>query len=260
MKPSRFPLTVATLTLIFFYVPILMLVIQSFNEARYGGMWQGFSLRWYEDLFQNEAIWRATRNTTIVAIATTIISTVLGTIAAWVLHTYQTRLQSFHNLLVYAPLVVPDILMGISLLMLFVNLGVGLGLTTIIIAHITFCTSYVALVVLGRLQDFDFTLLDAAQDLGARWPTILWRVLLPLLGPGIAAGGLLAFTLSIDDFVITFFVAGPGSSTLPVHVYSMMKHGTPTLINALSVVFMAVTFSIVILSQKLTGQTTPAHS
>src|SRR5690606_1932365 len=154
-------------------------------------------------------------NTLIIALTATVVSMVFGTLAAWVLHRYRTMLQRLHYVLVYAPLVVPDILMGISLLMLFVNLHTQLGLGTVILAHTTFCISYVALVVLGRLQDFDETLLDAARDLGAGPLTVAWRILLPLLGPGIAAGGLLAFTLSVDDFVITFFTAGPGSTTLP---------------------------------------------
>jgi spermidine/putrescine transport system permease protein len=239
----------------FLYAPILVLVLFSFNDSRYPGEWRGFTLRYYELLFSNSSeardIWRATRNTLIIALAATGISMVFGTLGAWTLHRYRSTLQRVHHVLVYSPLVLPDILMGISLLMLFVNLQVQLGLTTVVLAHVTFCISYVALVVLGRLQDFDQTLIDAARDLGAGPLTVAWRILLPLLGPGIAAGGLLAFTLSVDDFVITFFTAGPGSTTLPVQVYSMMRHGTPTLINALSVIFMLATFSIVIFSQRV---------
>jgi spermidine/putrescine transport system permease protein len=151
-------------------------------------------------------------------------------------------------------LVVPEILMGISLLLFFAALGLQLGLFTIFLAHVTFCISYVTMVVLGRLQDFDYAIIEAAQDLGAGWWTTLWRVLVPLLMPGIMAGGLLAFTLSIDDFVITFFVAGPGSTTLPIRIYSMVKHGSPPLINALSAILLLVTFLAVWLSQKLTEE------
>lgn len=251
MRPSRVPLIVSLLMGVFLYVPIVMLVVQSFNAARFGGQWEGFSLIWYERLMDNRPVWLATRQSLIVAVASTLVSTALGTLAAWALHRYRSRLQEAHYVLVYSPLVVPDILMGMSLLLLFVNLNIQLGLATVIVAHITFCTSYVAFVLLGRLQDFDFTLIEAARDLGARESTILLRIILPLLGPGILAGALLAFTLSIDDFVITFFVSGPGSSTLPVHVYSMMKHGTPSLINALSVILMTVTFSLVLISQPL---------
>lgn len=251
MRPSRVPLIVSVLMGLFLYVPIGMLVVQSFNAARFGGQWEGFSLIWYERLMDNRPVWLATRQSLLVAVMSTLVSTVLGTLGAWALHRYRSRLQEVHYLLVYSPLVVPDILMGMSLLLLFVNLQISLGVATVIVAHITFCTSYVAFVLLGRLQDFDFTLIEAARDLGARESTLLVRILIPLLGPGILAGALLAFTLSIDDFVITFFVSGPGSSTLPVHVYSMMKHGTPSLINALSVILMTVTFSLVLISQPL---------
>lgn len=251
MRPSKVPAIVSWMLIVFMYLPIVMLVLQSFNAARFGGDWQGFSLRWYAQLMEHRPIWIATRNSLLVAMVSTLVATVLGTLAAWALNRYNGRLQRVHFLMVYSPLVVPDILMGISLLLLFVNLGVQLGLGTVMVAHITFCMSYVAFVVLGRLQDFDFTLIDAARDLGATPGIIFTKILLPLLGPGIAAGALLAFTLSIDDFVITFFVAGPGSSTLPVHVYSMMKHGTPSLINALSVILMAVTFTLVLISQPL---------
>jgi len=250
MKRSRMPLVVSVLVLIFFYLPILFLIIQSFNVAKYGGEWRGFSLKWYAMLFESSAVWRAVENTAIVALTSTVVSTILGTIGAWTLHRYQSRLQGMHYMLVYAPLVFPDILMGISLLLLFVNVGMPLGLPTVILAHITFCSSYVAFVVLGRLQDFDDSIIEASQDLGAGWWTITTRVVLPMLGPGIVAGALLAFTLSIDDFVITFFVSGPGSATLPVYVFSMMKMGSPTMINALCTLFMLVTFAIVILGQR----------
>ncbi len=252
MKRSPVPLLVSILVLVFFYVPIVVLAVQSFNEARFGGSWQGFTLKWYGELMREWAVWQAVRNTLTVALSATAISTVLGAVAAWALHRYaKSRLQRFHYLSIYTPLVVPDILMGISLLLFYVNLNIRLGLGTIIIAHITFCISYVAFVVLGRLQDFDFALVEAAQDLGASTGRIILRVLLPVLGPGLAAGALLAFTLSVDDFVITFFVSGPGSSTLPVHIYSMIRHGSTTVINALSVLFMSVTFAIVIVAQLL---------
>jgi len=145
----------------------------------------------------------------------------------------------------------PEILMGMSLLLLFATIGLELGIFSIFLAHVTFSLSFVAMVVLGRLQGFDESLLEAARDLGASWWTTTWRVLLPMLAPGIAAGALLAFTLSIDDFVITFFVAGPGATTLPIRIYSMIKHGSPPLISALSTLLLVVTFVAVWLSQRL---------
>lgn len=146
--------------------------------------------------------------------------------------------------------------MGISLLLLFVALKIRLGLFTIFLAHVTFCVSYVAMVVLARLQDFDFSVIEAAQDLGAGWWITTVRVLLPLLAPGIAAGALLAFTLSVDDFVISFFVAGPGSTTLTIRIYSMIKHGAPPLINALSTILLVITFVTVTVSQRLIREET----
>lgn len=254
MRRSRLPLVITALVLLFFYLPIAVLVVQSFNASRFEGPWEGFTFQWYTKLLGQREILHALRNTLIIALTATLMSTVLGTTAAFALHRFNSRLQQFHYTLIYTPLVVPEILMGMSLLLFFVALKVQLGLFTIFLAHVTFCISYVAMVVLARLQDFDFAILEAAQDLGASWWQATRKVLLPLLAPGIAAGGLLAFTLSIDDFVITFFVAGPGSTTLPIRIYSMIKHGSPPLINALSTLLLVVTFTAVWLSQRLTRE------
>lgn len=245
-------LLTTVLVLIFMYLPILVLVGQSFNASKYGGSWKGFSLKWYTALFNDSSIIAAATNTLIIATIATIVSTVIGTGAAWALHKYKNKIQSTHYLLIYSPLIMPDVLMGISLLLLFVSLSINLGMTTVIIAHITFCISFVTFTVMARLQDFDFKLIQAAQDLGASNFKILFKIVLPLLAPGILAGALMAFTLSMDDFVVTFFVGGPGSTTLPVKVYSMMKHGTPAIINALSVIFMAITLTIAIIGQIIT--------
>jgi spermidine/putrescine transport system permease protein len=252
MKRSRFPFVITMAVLLFFYLPIIILVINSFNASRFGSGWQGFSLRWYAQLLHEPEIWRAARNSLIIASGATALSLVLGTTAAFALHRYaKTRLQRVHYTLIYTPLVVPEILMGISLLMFFVAAQIQLGLTTIFLAHVTFCISFVAMVVLGRLQDFDYSIVEAAQDLGAGWWATTRKVLLPLLLPGLIAGGLLAFTLSIDDFVITFFVAGPGSTTLPIRIYSMIKYGSPPLINALSTILLVITLTAVAMSQRL---------
>ncbi len=253
-RHSRSPAIITATVLLFFYLPILVLVLDSFNASRFAGQWGGWSLHWYARLFQEPAIWNALRNTLIVAFSATAASAVLGTAAAFALHRWRSRLQKVHYALVYTPLVIPEILMGMSLLLFFVALHVQLGLVTIFLAHVTFCISYVAMVVLARLQDFDFAVIEAAQDLGANHWITLRRVLLPMLAPGIAAGSLLAFTLSIDDFVITFFVAGKGSTTLPVLVYSMIKHGATPLINALSTILLAVTFVVVSITQRLTEE------
>ncbi len=251
MRRSLTPLVVTLVVLAFFYLPVAVLVVNSFNASRFGGEWSGFTLNWYRRLLAAPEIWHALGNTLAIALVATVGSTVLGTTAAFALDRYRSRLQDAHYLLVYAPLVIPEILLGISLLLFFVALRVELGYPTIVLAHVTFCVSYVAMVVLGRLQDFDWSLVEAAQDLGADAWTAGRRVVLRLLAPGIAAGALLAFTLSVDDFVITFFVAGPGTTTLPLRIYSMIKHGSPPLINALSTLLLTLTTTAVWLSQRL---------
>ena len=263
MKSSRLPAIVFALVVVFLYVPILFLVVNSFNEARFSSTWTGFTLKWYAALFdpRNRDLWEATQRTLLIATSSSAVSMVLGTLSACALHWYRTKLQRLNYGMIYLPIIIPDLLMGISLLLFFVALGVTLGTMTILIAHITFCASFVTVVVLGRLQGFDESVIAAARDLGAtRWVAIR-RVILPLLAPGIVAGGLLSFTLSVDDYVITFFVTGPGSTTLPLKIYSMVKHSTELpLINAISTIFLVVTFLIVWWSQKLTrDQTAKSH-
>jgi spermidine/putrescine transport system permease protein len=242
------------LVLAFFYLPIGVLILNSFNLSRFGTSWQGFSLKWYERLLEREDLWAALLNSLKVAAIASTGAMILGTCAAFALHRHRSRLQRAHGLLITMPLVLPEILMGMSLLLLFVATGARLGLATVAIAHVTFCISYVALVVQSRLQDFDFQIVDAARDLGATRMQAFRKVLLPMLAPGILAGGLLAFTLSIDDFVVTFFVKGPGSDTLPVVIYSMIKKSQEfPVINALSTMLLAVTFLAVWASQRLTS-------
>ena len=264
-RHSRFPMVVTLITLIFFYAPLIIVATASFNASKYGGRWTGFSLKWYQKLFSDYSIWEALSNTLIIALIATFFSTLLGTLAALALHRSRSKFRGLYYALVYSPLVVPDILLGISLLLLFVSIlsvcgawveqltgiKMELGMTTIIIAHITFCMSYVTMVVLGRLQDFDSSLIEAAQDLGANSLQTFFKVTLPVISPGVIAGALFAFTLSIDDFVITFFVKGAGDTTLPIYIQSAMRRGTPAVINALSVVFLIFTFILVFISQKL---------
>lgn len=234
--------TITLLVLLFLYFPIVMLIGNSFNESRFGGIWGGFSLKWYYQLLEEQALWEAFTNSLIVASVSTIASTIIGSVAAFALYRYKTSFQKFHYGMIYTPLIIPDILMGISLLLFFILLHMKLGLLTITIAHTTFCLSYVTLVVLSKLQNFDYSVVEAAQDLGANSYTVLRKVLLPLLAPGLYAAALLAFTLSIDDFVITFFVAGEGSQTLPMYIYSMIKFGSTPVINALSTLILLATF------------------
>lgn len=253
MKPSRIPLVTTCIVLSFFYLPIAALVAKSFNASRFSPEWKGFTLKWYERLFERDDILAALVNSLKVAVIAASASMLLGTCAAFALHRFRSRLQDTHRLMVNVPLVLPDILMGMSLLLLFIAAGINLSLVTITIAHITFCLSYVALVVLARLQDFDPNIVEAARDLGATRLQAFRKITIPLLFPGILAGGLLAFTLSIDDYVVTFFVKGPGSDTLPTLVYSMIKKSKELpVINALSTLMLLFTFLLVFASQRLT--------
>lgn len=253
------------LTLVFLYTPLILVAVASFNASKYGGRWMGFSLKWYEKLFSDSTIWEALANTLIIALIATFFATLLGTLAALALHRSKTKLKGIYSALVQTPLVVPDILQGIGLLLLFVlvletfgewlrrtfGIEMGLGFTTIIIAHITFCLSYVTMVVLGRLEEFDNSMIEAAQDLGAGGLYTFFRVTLPAIAPAIIAGALFSFTLSIDDFVITFFVKGAGDTTLPIYIQGAMRRGTPAVINALSVIFLIMTFILVFATQRL---------
>ncbi len=233
---------------LFLYAPILLLVIFSFNASRFVSVWRGLTLDWYVRLFQNEAIGKALRNSLIVALSSTALSTVLGTMVALVMERYDFRGRLSFDALLYLPIIIPDIAMAVMLLLFFVLTKIPLGLHTIIISHVAFNISFVAVVVRARLADFDMTLEEAAQDLGANgWQTFR-RITLPLLMPGILAGALLAFTLSIDDYVITFFTAGVGSTTLPLRIYAMVKIGITPEVNALSTMMLLASMGLVVLS------------
>jgi spermidine/putrescine transport system permease protein len=251
----------AVLVFAFFYLPILVLIVFSFNAGRIPTIWEGFSLRWYTELFQDEAILRAFRNSMIVTFASTIISTVIGTMVSLAMERYNFRLKLPFDAVLYMPIIIPDIVIALATLLFFIivfnmvntlfGLTWGLGLTTIIIAHVAFNISFVATIVRARLVDMDVNLEQAAQDLGANeWQTFR-RVTLPLLMPGVISGALMAFTLSLDDFVITFFVSGPGSTTLPVLVYSKVKFGVTPDLNALATLLLIFSIGLVLLSQFL---------
>lgn len=248
----------AVLSYAFLYAPIVILVIFSFNASRLNAVWQGFTLEWYAVLLRDELVRNAFKNSMIVATTSTVISTALGSMTALVMERFRFKLRSTFDAVLYLPIIIPDIVMAVSLLLFFVSgfrvlsnlLGVqwGLGLGTIIIAHVSFNISFVAVVVRARLADFDRTLEEAAQDLGANeWQTFR-RVTLPLIMPGIVGGALLAFTLSIDDFVITFFTAGVGSTTLPIRIYGMVKRTITPEINAISSLMLLASIGLVLLS------------
>jgi len=250
MKKTWATTTLTTLVLLFLYLPIVILILSSFSESKFGGLTEGLTLKWYQKLLSEDELWEALGNSLIVGVSATFVSTLLGTLAAFALHRYKTNLQKVHYGLIYIPLFVPDILIGISLLLFFVAANIHLGLFSVFIAHTTFCISYVTMVMIGKLQNFDFTLVEAAEDLGASHKTVFRRILIPLLIPGLVASALLAFTLSIDDFVITYFVAGQGVATLPIYIYSMIKFGSTPVINALSVFILLLTFTAIYFAQK----------
>jgi spermidine/putrescine transport system permease protein len=233
---------------VFLYAPIVILVIFSFNASRFVTTWEGFSFRWYGELFKNEAMAMALRNSLIVAVASTLLSTVFGTMVALVMERHQFPAKLAFDALLYLPIIIPDIAMAVMLLLFFVMVKITLSLSTIIIAHVAFNISFVAVVVRARLVGFDRSLEEAAQDLGANELQTFWHVTLPLLMPGILGGALLAFTLSLDDFVITFFTAGVGSTTLPLRIYSMVKLGITPEINAVSTLMLAASMTLVMLS------------
>ena len=232
---------------LFLYIPILILIIYSFNESRQIGLWTGFSLRWYGELLHDESVLSALELSIWVAVWSTLISTFLGTLTALALERHNFWGKVTYDAILYLPVIIPDIVMALSTLLFFVVLGVALSKYTILIAHVAFNISFVAIVVRARLADMNSTLEEAAADLGANeWQTFR-RVTLPLLMPGIVSGALLAFTLSLDDFVITFFVAGPGSTTLPVRVYSMIRFGLTPEVNAVStLMFLGSTLLVII--------------
>ncbi|WP_423222368.1 ABC transporter permease [Candidatus Amarolinea aalborgensis] len=245
----------AWLMYLFMYAPIVILILFSFNASRYASSWEGFSLRWYQVLFNDRAIGLALRNSLLVALLATAISTVIGTMAALALERYDFWGKLSFDALLYLPIIIPEIAMAVMLLLFFILTRVQLGLGTVIIAHVAFCVSYVAVVVRARVAGLDRTLEEAAQDLYANeWQTFR-RVTLPLIMPGIVGGALLAFTLSLDDFVITFFTTGPGTTTLPIQVYGMIKTGVTPEINALSALMLVVSVVLVVASLVLQRRT-----
>ncbi len=243
--PDRALFLVAALMYLFLYAPILVLMFFSFNSSRSTQVWTGFSTRWYGELLRDETVLDAFRTSIIVGVTATAIATVIGTLTALALSRYRFRGQTFADSAIYAATVMPEIVVGVSLLVFFVAIQFALGITTIIIAHVAFTISFVTIVVRARLSGMDRSVEEAAQDLGASPVQTFLRVTLPLIFPGVMAGALLAFTLSFDDFVITFFVAGVGSSTLPLKIYSMIKFGVSPVINALSTVVLVATMVLI---------------
>lgn len=251
MNKRRTSLFFFILSMIFFYLPLLMLIVYSFNEGK-SMVWKGFSLKWYKELFvYSDNIWKAFRYSLVVAVVSGLISTTIGTLGAIGLQWHEFRGKKALQTLLYVPLVIPEIILGVSLLIMFSTIKFELGLTTIFIAHTTFNIPFVLFIVLSRIEEFDYSIVEASYDLGANeWQT-LTKVILPAIFPGILSGFLIAVTLSFDDFVTTFFVAGPGSSTLPLRIYSMIRLGVSPVINALSVLLIGISIILTLSTKSL---------
>ena len=248
----RLMLLILGVVFAFLYIPISVLVGLSFNEGGLPTAWTGFSFKWYGALLENDNILRAAGNTLVVAIFSTVFSTLLGTLLAIGVE-IRRRNGKWLETVIFAPMIIPDIVLAIALLSFFSLLGVKMGLHTIIVSHVVFNLAFVCAVVRARLKSFDWSIIEASSDLGSSTFTTLYRVVIPVLMPAILAGGLLAFTLSVDEFIIAFFTAGAGRSsiTLPMQIYAMIRFGVTPEINALATIVMSVSVIALALSQRL---------
>ncbi len=234
--PFSFSFTILVLTFIFLFLPLFVIIAYSFNPGR-DAEFTGLSLVWYKKLiFDSADLWHALANSFIIAFSSAGVATVLGTLAAIGVNWYRFKGKTYIQTISFLPMVLPEVIIGVSMLIFFSRIKIPLGLTTIFIAHTTFCLPFVFLLVLARLDEFDFSIIEAAHDLGATERQTMFRVIIPAIMPGILSGFLMAVTMSLEDFVITFFVSGPGSTTLPLYVYSMIRFGVSPVINALSFV------------------------
>ncbi|CAG9431668.1 Inner membrane ABC transporter permease protein YdcV [Providencia alcalifaciens] len=233
----------------YLYIPIIILIVNSFNESRFGIQWQGFSTKWYELLSNNDSLLEAAGHSLTMAVLSATFATIIGTLTAVALFRYRFRGKPFVGGMLFVVMMSPDIVMAISLLVLFMILGVSLGFWSLLFSHITFCLPFVVVTVYARLKDFDVKMLEAARDLGAGEFTILRKIILPLALPAIVAGWLLSFTLSMDDVVVSSFVTGPSYEILPLKIYSMVKVGVSPEVNALATVLLLMSLILVCLSQ-----------
>ena len=235
----------------FLYVPILVVIVYSFNDAKYSTAWKGFTWKWYELCLNNTALMDAAVNSLSVGAVSATLATILGTLAAIVLQRHSFKGKRLLYGCIYVLTVSPDIVMGISLLIFFISIRLPLGFISLVTAHITLALPFVILTVLARFAKFDNSLIEAAKDLGATEYKAFRHIILPLIMPSVAAGWLLAFTLSVDDVLISFFVAGPGYEILPLKIYSMVRLGVKPDINALSAIMFTATVALILLAQLL---------
>ena len=248
MKQKRSPLSIlySVLIFLFLYAPIVVLIVYSFNANKSRGSWGGFSLKWYQALFEDSTILNSLYTTLSVALIAALVSMVMGTLAALGMYYSRRRMRSLLSNLANLPMLNPDIVSGISLLVLFVFLGFRLGYVSLLLSHIAFCVPYVIVSVLPKLNQMDRSLFEAALDLGATPVQAFFKVMLPEIMPGIITGTILAFTMSLDDVVISFFTAGSGVSTLSMTVYSMSRKGIKPEINAISTLMFVVVLALLV--------------
>ena len=232
------------LVLSFLFLPIIVLVMYSFNESSTNIVFKGFTLKWFKELFNNKDLLEAFFNTLLIAGVSTVISTIVGVISAVGLHKYNFKLKKFINILLYIPIVIPEIVLGISLLSMYTLMKLNLGIPTIILSHIVFSIPYVIVSVRSAITDEISSIEEASNDLGVGHLKTFWYVTLPAIMPGIISGASLAFTLSLDDVVISYFTAGPGSNTLPLNMYSIIKTGITPDVNALTTIVLLIVVGV----------------
>ena len=257
---SRQMLIILSVVFAFLYLPISVLVALSFNEGGLPTAWTGFSVKWYGELVRNSDITSAALNTLIVAVVSTVLATILGTLLAIGVE-IRRRKGRFLETIIFAPMIIPDIVLAIALLSFFSMLNVTMGLHTVILSHVVFNLAFVCSVVRARLKTFDWSIVEASTDLGASTLATLVRIVLPVMLPAIVAGALLAFILSVDEFIIAFFTAGAGrdSITLPMQIFAMIRFGVTPEINALATIVMAVSVVALTLSQRLNRRGLPGQ-
>lgn len=240
----------------FLYIPILLLIVFSFNESKLGIQWTGFTTKWYGMLFQDQVLGNAFQSSLLVATFTTVLATMLGTVGAWLMFRYRFPARRAVGLLIFIPMVMPEVLMGVSLMALFVQVQMNAGYSAfgyvaLVISHTTFCFPFVLVGVQARLEGIDPSLEEAAMDLGATPIQAFWKVIVPYLMPAIISGALMSFTLSFDEYIVSTFLTSAGSQTLPLKVYGMAKKGLSPELNALSTLFVLGTLLLVLASQML---------
>lgn len=243
----------------YLYIPIIILVTNSFNEDRYGLSWKGFSWNWYERLFNNDTLIQAAFHSVTIAFFAATLATIVGGLTAIALYRYRFRGKQAVSGMLFIVMMSPDIVMAVSLLALFMVVGISLGFWSLLLAHVTFCLPYVTVTIFSRLNGFDARMLEAAKDLGASEVTILRKIILPLALPAVVSGWLLSFTISLDDVVVSSFVSGVSYEILPLRIFSLVKTGVTPEVNALATIMIVLSLGLVILSQLVTRKIIIKH-